>query len=565
MTDIKITPSSSESNSSLWKKCNIAMALIAIVMLLEVGFVSRLDLLKAGDAWSDINVILSGANFAKYGFFELRFLPVHQYGELSKNPNYYLHYPPLPNIINGIFQKANIQSLYTMRLISGLFSITGFLLLYRVLGKLLSPLIAVCGIGWMTVTVYFFKYCNSLHCHSYQIFFVGLFLFLFFKLLEKKSVFLTSLCWIVLCLNSLVSFEFILFCNAFIVLYLLFSKTLKENLYLAAILISASFFGVFLHLAQNVWAIGLSEAFADNMGFQSRNGDNFFAQFDAMKKMPFRLNTYFVNHFQINWIGICIIFILTFAKAFAVDSYYSKKAAPFLSSIFISSFLWYLFMPSHVIVHQHVSNQCLILFIIGIGFLIVHVGTLIKNPKIALHARVVFSLFFCIFFFYNVSYLGATFTKSQPLQKSLTRIIGPDACPDDAAIIKDTKLLGPYHIFFLQRPTFSVPQDMRLDRKLLEGFQKRISKKYHFYYLYYGRRDFTKDPEFINLASHYSGKARFYEKPGSGQEALVLFDIQSLLTTNAGIDKDIAEQQIKGVFPVWNIEGFDERLQIELY
>ena len=146
---------------------------------------------------------------------------------------------------------------------------------------------------------------------------------------------------------------------------------------------------------------------------------------------------------------------------------------------------------------------------------------------------------------------------------SLTRIIGPDACPEDAAIIVDKKIGGQYPALFLKRPTISHYQETNLNLEILKDFAKTISENRHFYYLYYGKQDYAIDPTFIDLANHYPGKSHIYEMP-TGKEIIILFDIHSLLTKAGVIDNDIAQQQAKGIFTPWIIDGFQTRLKAEL-
>ena len=155
------------------------------------------------------------------------------------------------------------------------------------------------------------------------------------------------------------------------------------------------------------------------------------------------------------------------------------------------------------------------------------------------------------------------FQAKPPFATYLPRIIGPDACPENAAIINNEKFSGHYLAFYIKRPTWPHIEKTKSNREILDNFRKTISKNHHFYYLYYGQNDYTNDPIFANLASRYLGKSYTYELP-TGKETIILFDIHPLLTATNVIDKDIAQQQAKGMFPQWTIEGFQARLQTKL-
>jgi hypothetical protein len=265
-----------------------------------------------------------------------------------------------------------------------------------------------------------------------------------------------------------------------------------------------------------------------------------------------------------SWLGICALFFLAFVHAFSPKSSCSERAVAFMASIVISSFMWYIFMPSHTIAHQHVISQLLILFIIGTGFLLAQLIYRISDRRVALPVRFLFLFFLFILLLNNFYQIKMAFKELPPFSRRLPRVIGPNACPINAAIVKDQKLRGQYSALFLKCPVWPHPQDMNLNSEFLEEFQKSISRKYHFYYLYYGQQDYTKDPIFIDLASQYYGKSYTYELPEIGKETIILFDIHTLLTKKTTIDKNIIQQQLKGVFSPWIIEGFETRLKAEL-
>ena len=168
-------------NRKLRRRCNIGMIIIVCVMFAAICAMSKMDVIWPCDRGSNLNVLMSGENFANYGFWKLRFTPLHYIGPISDNPDYYLHYPPLPNIINGLMRIAGINSLAVMRVLCGALFVIGIVCMYRGFARIIGSLAAVCGAGYLLLTMYFYGYGVSLHSHTYNLFFMGLFFLLFLR------------------------------------------------------------------------------------------------------------------------------------------------------------------------------------------------------------------------------------------------------------------------------------------------------------------------------------------------------------------------------------------------
>ena len=74
---------------------------LPVLALLLAG--SRLSVpeLDHGDEYSDANVLNAGENFVRFGFIACRFLPMFE-PQAAAPSDLYTHYPPLPDIVNGL-------------------------------------------------------------------------------------------------------------------------------------------------------------------------------------------------------------------------------------------------------------------------------------------------------------------------------------------------------------------------------------------------------------------------------------------------------------------------------
>ncbi|MCM8819908.1 MAG: hypothetical protein NC925_03835, partial [Candidatus Omnitrophica bacterium] len=240
---------------------------IIILIFLSLAFISiaviRLQFVELdhGDEFADSNVLTAGKNFAKFGFIRCKFLP-HFTQQLDTPKDPYLHYPPLPEIINGFLQKIfKIQSLFIFRTISIFFSFLNFIFFYLFIKILTaSTFFATLAGIFFLVNPYFIFGMDSLHQMAFADFFRTLILFCFVNLEKisesKKNKFLFFL-WCLFFIESLLTFEYIIYLGLFFVLYKYFLQP-KQNISWRKILFlfSAPVCAFLLHFLQNVWYFG---------------------------------------------------------------------------------------------------------------------------------------------------------------------------------------------------------------------------------------------------------------------------------------------------------------------
>jgi hypothetical protein len=249
--------------------CHAIAGAIAIGMIAGVCWMSEQDVVWPDDAFSDMNTLMSAENFATQGFFHLHFLPVHYVPDGGEQPNYYTHYPPLPNVFCGLVWAAGGQSLAAQRIICGLVGIVGWLLLYWAVARRLGGLAGVMGLAFAATSGFFFSYGVSVHQHGFNIFFVGLFLALFLTATDhdRPRWWLWAGCWAAMFLESLASFEFIVYMQAVAWLYVLGTGQFRRRWKVLLVLAAAPVAGVGLHFLQNAWATGWQAARGDFLGY----------------------------------------------------------------------------------------------------------------------------------------------------------------------------------------------------------------------------------------------------------------------------------------------------------
>jgi hypothetical protein len=576
------------------RRCDIGMAIIACLMFIAICAMSTTDVLWPGDAQSDVMVIMAGENFAKYGFVRLHFLPVFQVGPLSDKPWYYLHAPPLSSIINGLLQKCGVHSLMWMRIFCGTFFVLGSICIYRAFSRMIGPFASVCGLGFLASTLFFFTFAVSLHQQAYSMFFLGLFFLFFFRGIEceepAKGTWLC--CWLVLFLNSLLSFEFILLPQVFAWIYVLATGQIRRRWRLLVVLGLAPVAGVGLHFLQNCWAIGWSTAVRDNMGFTKRDLGGITERLNTMRKIPKMVHLRSLRYFYFTWSFISVLAVLLYALRRRISPHMWHRTGPLLLGLLISSYMWYLFMPSQSLKHEYTVNQLTPVVIVVIGCTIsVMLGILLKRDT-RLWGKVLVGLVLLGLVLNNIYMLKPRLVeKGKSGKRLLLRAIGSNGLPTKAGYLFKGELPGgPYFTYFTRRPAWyptigtparmvsviGVPHnipglkgwsnDTLPDPNFLTVLQSCVPEDWPIRYLvFYSKGDYTNDKLFRSLAVTCLGKKKEFILGGQDETAvLILFDISPLHlpeVQRSALDPQVKESQLGGTFAEWDIPGFDQRLK----
>ncbi|MHC4727865.1 MAG: hypothetical protein ACYS17_11625 [Planctomycetota bacterium] len=578
----------------LWYRCNVGMAMVVGVMFIAICVMSTMDVTWPADSASNVNVIMSGENFAKYGFMRLHFLPVQHVGPISDSPWYYLHYPPLPNIINGLLQKAGVRSLFWMRVFCGTFFIIGSVCLYRGLGRVIGPFGAVCGLGFLTTTLFFSRFTISLHQHDYNMFFLGMFFLLFLRAIHsekpKKGSWLG--CWLILFFSSLTSFEFILYPQVFALIYVLATGQFRRRWRLLVVLAAAPLAGVGLHFVQNCWAVGLSTALADNLGFTKRDFGGLAQRFGIMMKVPKMVLQRSSTYFYFSWPAISALAVVIFALRQKICPKMSRHVGALLLAVLVSPVAWYLLMPSHTVRHTHIMNQLLPLVVVVIGSAIsVMLSVLLRKDSTAWGRLLAGAVLLALALNQLYVIKPKLNERTRFTDMTLLKAIGPNGLPQKAGFLfnRDFKV-GPHFSYITRRPAWypgfgsslpavsviGVEQDEPRVRGWLNNtlpgpdflrvLQKCVPEDWPIRYLVFlGKGDYTNNELFRALAVNCLGKKKEFNLPGQDTPAaLILFDISPLHLwedQRPALDPQVQQKQLGGTFAQWDIPGFDQRLK----
>jgi len=578
----------------LWYRCNVGMAVVVGVMFIAICVMSTTDVLWPADSASNVNVLMSGENFAKYGFMRLYFLPVQHVGPLSDSPWYYLHYPPLPNIINGLLQKAGVRSLVWMRIFCGTFFIIGSVCMYRGLGRVIGPFGAVCGLAFLATTLFFFRFAISLHTHAYNMFFLGMFFLVFLRAIHSEQPKRGSWlgCWLILFFSSLTSFEFILYPQVFALIYVLATGQIRRRWRLLVLLGTAPLAGVGLHFLQNCWAVGLSTALADNLGFTKRDVGGLVQRLDVMRKVPKTVSERSSTYFYFSWPAVSALAVVIFALRQKICPKMSRYMGALLLAVLVSPAAWYLIMPSHTVRHPHIMNQLLPLVVVVIGSAASIILTVLLKKDTAVWGRVLAGAVLLVIVLNQLYVIKPKLKeRNRFTDKTLLKAIGPNGLPQKAGFLfnRDFKV-GPHFSYFTRRPAWyatfgsslpavsviGVPQDGPRVRgwpnntlpgpDFLKVLQRCVPEDWPIRYLvFYGKGDYTNNELFRALATRCLGKKKEFNLPWQDtSSALILFDINPLHLDEAQrpvLDPKVQERQLAGNFAQWDMPGFDRRLK----
>jgi len=552
-----------------YRPCNKAMVLICLVMLIGVLVISRTDIMLSSDCGPELSALIGGENLATYGFVKLRFLGVHYPGPPGDAPPYYLHYPPLPEILNGFLFRLGIQDLCFLRFIHGMLFVAGLVFMYAALGPFIGYAAIACGCGALATTTLFFEYSTSVHTHAYNMLFIGMFFFFFFRAADKgNSAREWVLCWVVLFLSSLTSFEFILYPLVFAFVYLLVEGKIKACWLSLVLLGLAPVAGVGFHFAQNCWAIGWSAAVSDKMGFGARGGGISAGNLAALGGLPTQVLQVAWRQLHIGWPSLVILSGVFLALRRHVFPKHGAHARGLVLGLLAASGAWYLFMPEFVVSHRCCADQLVPLFIVVIGMSVsLMLNSLARGNMNTAGKTIVISGFVLSIVLYQAYFLKPKFTNTRSVAQRIPRVIGAGAFPPKTSLVISDDIAWAFN-YYCKRAGWPFGKGNGLNRDFLLSRQKYLAGTCAIrHFLYYAEDGgYLEDPLFQDLARRFEGKAKDFRSPGNASARLILFDVGVLLgpdDLHLPLEEQARMNQLKGVFPVWEIAGFDERLAKE--
>lgn len=550
------------------KACATDLAALAVAVALLAGLcaLSGMPTPWPFDHFSDMHVLMAGENFATYGFARLHFLPVLHLGGIGPEPQYYLHYPPLPYVINGLWQAAGVRSLPVLRCISSTLYVAGLYCLYAALAPLIGRLAALCGLAFLATCRYSYLFGQSLHAHPYNFLFLGLFLLLFLRVLEEDGRgrrWKWAGCWAVLFLGSLTTFEFIMYCQVFAWAYALLARRARGNLAGLLLLATAPLAGVGLHFAQNVWAIGWEAAWADRLGFQHIATQG--ARLGIASLLPL-LYSRTVDFLFLPLPVLPLVGAAALALAYRVRpaGVQVEKAAAAFWALTLAGSTWYLAMPGHVHPHPHTVNQLVPLSFAAVGG---GIGVVVWGAYAVrswmLRAAVLMALL--VLGEGQYRYLRQALEQNRTLPDSVTaEALSVEALPADTAIAHNS-VAEAQVAYYLRRPTWRSPREgySRFPESL-ESLTKACPPSYKLgHYLFFAPA-YDESVETLKfLAANCPGRLAHVPFSRKPERYVILFDISELHRPpqlRRPLDPSLRDEQLQGTFEQWTIPNFPQRI-----
>jgi hypothetical protein len=346
---------------------NKELLILGLLFLLVAFPRSLYPDLDHADEYSDANVLNAGENFAKLGFIKCRFLPMFEPG-LDSPQDLYTHYPPLGDIFNGllrvIFKSDSLRLFRGVSLFFSLFTLLFWYLFVKVFTR--NAFVSILAALFYLSSPLFLYGLDSLGIGYTE--FLRSTVFLTFIIMvdstgRRKKVFFTLL-WGALVLESLFTFDYIIYFSLFFLLFKIVFRKTEEELPKAAILLLflAPVFGFLLHLAQNIWYFGGVHTALQDMkniaverAAHSKDSSgvlNFPAWWQYVITRNFSLVLLF-NYF------ILLPFFLFAAFLYrSLSSVNKKEIGPILRLLLIFAVCgisWYILFPSHSFAHTFLS------------------------------------------------------------------------------------------------------------------------------------------------------------------------------------------------------------------
>ncbi len=154
---------SAQSRLDRWLPWTSAGVLSAAALYLtqSVGEPLRMNW---GDPWSDANVQTSGRIFARDGFIKNAFTPTLDVEPLTPEALRYTHYPPLPDLINGVEQRIfGARDISFYRVFALAMSFAAMVLFFRWVRRLWGRETALFATPLFASNLLFLEYADTIH------------------------------------------------------------------------------------------------------------------------------------------------------------------------------------------------------------------------------------------------------------------------------------------------------------------------------------------------------------------------------------------------------------------
>jgi hypothetical protein len=460
---------------------------------------------------SSAHAITAGKHFAEDGFITCKFLPVWQPGKLYDE--YYTHYPPLSDLLNGVIRKLGFDSLFSFRFPHIIFATMALLFWFLFVKNLYNSKAAFLCVLLLAILPENYIGAYSPQAFSLDQFFrfAALYLvYLLFNVEEINKKRISFLLWLVMFFQSINSLEYIIYLQLYIWLHAVFFKVPNKKKLIW--FFSAPGLGIFLHLLQNIWALGVSGLVWDIVKtFNFRVGLESVRHSEKLLK-SFKM--YFWNFMGIAGIEksiylVILSTVIVIISIFELKKYYKiKKFLYYLFIFFVCEVNWFLLFPEHALVHIQDIKFLFpsITLLIGVLFYvnIESLKGLLNSRKIfALMKTLVILCFFLTLYGYKIYSLAETveynFTTPVPPYKfrGLKKLI-----PDDAICLTSFFTYDAcYMRFYLDRRTYAA-RISQLDRVLASLEKEPFYNKDNLYYIYHRnieKADFKDDNLFLEL------------------------------------------------------------------
>lgn len=525
------------------------------------------------DHFSDMNALMAGENFAQHGFVKLRFLPVHYVGGVWEHSDFYTHYPPLADIVNGLMRKMGVDSLSSMRIFCGLLFIGGMVFTYMAFIPALGAMASLIGMVFGATTVMFVGYCVSIYQHTYLVLFMGAFLWLFLKAVDDEKPFrgIWWACWGVLFLDSLTSFEYLLYPQIIAWVYVLATGRLKKHWKHLVFLGTALLLGFVLHILQNIWALGWEKFASDAMGFHNYTTQQGRTRFTMWAAVPQNIWRHTQRLFSMPWpvlLALTAGLVTYQSRQNQENPTRFRRLCSLALALAVAPLGWYMFMPGHTDNHAHVATQLYLLLIFtmgGIGEMLVN-WLVRRESQLVLRAGAALALVIMCYTQYQS--FGMLSMHGGLESAMMFEAIGGDAVPGNSAVLHNCAAEAQFS-YFIRRPSWRSP-NWATDRfpEVLPEIQKRLAPGWApGYYLYWGRGASSlyadsRDAGLLELlASRCEGKYLEWPKNKYYDGYVILFDIRPLLPDYAGPkpSAEVLQRQLQGSFSQWQLPGFEKR------
>ncbi len=356
------------------------LAVLLVIILLSLVYLRRHAESPIGirlDSWSEANVLVSARNAERNGWGAYRGVAQHQVDRppfVNDSLFYYAHYPLGASYLGWASYHVAGENLAALRWLPALVSVGALVLWFLLVRRIAGPRTALLSTAVLASSYGFVAFADDIY-HSYSpLCLVGMMLAFVTggAASGRRRVLLLAAAWVLLFINSFLSWEWHLWSQIFLWGYWLWiDRPLAPRRLALFVLAPLLAFGIHQTVRQHAFGPSpRSEVVQDLLRRTVRLEETADTPLDVtMATLPSFVATRFARFFGVGIGGLWLLLVVAgvMSGGIAAAPFRIAPAYRWAVLLFVCGISWWCVMWQHTAVHPHVMGHALLFYALTLG------------------------------------------------------------------------------------------------------------------------------------------------------------------------------------------------------